>query len=333
MSRGQLWPSRRIQQSSHATWSACDTTCVACTPFVNTSLFGQSATDTFPLKSWLATGVLALAAFQLYSALWIYGRLPWRKPAWLGTVHRVSGYSAIFLSLPIAYHCMFAYGFRDFDRRTVVHSLAGCFFYGAFAAKVIVVRSRRLPGWVLPVAGGTMLTLVVVLWYSAALWYFNGFDSPGLTPSVSAARSTYPSYPTTGGRPSATAAGVVPIAYQGLAIAPECNTPEDEHQGDKRRPDDGERDPDGGHGGAEQRDERDQDVRVERSEIASVALHQCEVAMQDVDSGDRLDRLIGVERDLAAHDQADHEAERDDQTESPDGEPFRRGPFSHCPTG
>ena len=187
---------------------------------INTSLFGQSATDTFPLKSWLATGVLALAAFQLYSALWIYGRLPWRKPAWLGTVHRVSGYSAIFLSLPIAYHCMFAYGFRDFDRRTVVHSLAGCFFYGAFAAKVIVVRSRRLPGWVLPVAGGTMLTLVVVLWYSAALWYFNGFDSPGLTPSVSAARSTYPSYPTTGGRPSATAAGVVPIAYQGLAIAP-----------------------------------------------------------------------------------------------------------------
>ena len=31
---------------------------------------------TFSLKSWLASGVLALAAFQLYSALWIYGRLP-----------------------------------------------------------------------------------------------------------------------------------------------------------------------------------------------------------------------------------------------------------------
>jgi hypothetical protein len=66
-----------------------------------------------------------------------------------------------------------------FDRRTVVHSIAGCFFYGAFAAKVIVVRSRRLPGWALPVAGGTMVTLVVVLWYSAALWDFDNFDSPG----------------------------------------------------------------------------------------------------------------------------------------------------------
>jgi hypothetical protein len=43
---------------------------------INTSLFGQSAADTFELKSWLASGVLAFAAFQLYSALWIRGRLP-----------------------------------------------------------------------------------------------------------------------------------------------------------------------------------------------------------------------------------------------------------------
>ena len=84
---------------------------------VNTSLFGQSATDTFPIKAWLASGVLALAAFQLYSALWIYGRLPWRKPAWLRGAHRASGYAAILLSLPVAYHCLFAYGFRDFDRQ------------------------------------------------------------------------------------------------------------------------------------------------------------------------------------------------------------------------
>src|SRR5204863_8194315 len=91
---------------------------------INTSLFGQSAADTFKLKSWLATGVLALAAFQLYSALWIYGRLPGRKPRWLGLAHRVSGYAAITLSLPIAYHCLRAYGFRDFDRRPAVHSIA-----------------------------------------------------------------------------------------------------------------------------------------------------------------------------------------------------------------
>ena len=101
------------------------------------------------------------------------------------------------LSLPIGYHCLRAYGFRTFDRRTVVHSIAGCFLYGAFAAKVIVVRSRRLPRWALPVAGGTMVTLIVVLWYSAALWYFNNFDSPGLSPSVSTARAAYPGSQTT----------------------------------------------------------------------------------------------------------------------------------------
>jgi plastocyanin len=189
----------------------------------STSLFGQSATDTFPVKSWLASGVLALAAFQLYSALWIFGRLPWRKPAWIGRAHRVSGYAAIVLSLPIAYHCMFAYGFRDVDRRTVVHSLAGCFFYGAFAAKVIIVRSRRLPGWALPVAGGTMLTLVVVLWYSAALWYYNDFDAPGLSPGVKAAPSTYPGYPSPRGPAAGGAAprtGLIPVSYRDNSIAP-----------------------------------------------------------------------------------------------------------------
>jgi plastocyanin len=192
------------------------------TPDINTSLFGQSATGTFKLKSWLASGVLALAAFQLYAALWIYGRLPWRKPAWIGRAHRVSGFAAILLSLPIAYHCLLAYGFRDFDRRTVVHSIAGCFFYGAFAAKVIVVRSRRLPGWALPVAGGTMVTLVVVLWYSAALWDFDNFDSPGLSPSVSAA-STTNAYPKSGGaasRPAYAPGGVVRVSYRSIAIAP-----------------------------------------------------------------------------------------------------------------
>lgn len=194
------------------------------TPNITTSLFGQSAAAVFSLKSWLANGVLALAAFQLYLALWLYGRMPWRAPAWLGRVHRASGYAAIVLSLPIAYHCLFAYGFRTFDRRTVVHSIAGCFFYGAFAAKVVVARSRRLPGWALPVAGGTMVVLVAVLWYSAALWYFNNFDSPGLSPSLSAVRTAYPGYPTTTTRPAGTSAiplhGLAAVSYKNISINP-----------------------------------------------------------------------------------------------------------------
>ena len=82
------------------------------------------------------------------------------------------------LSLPVAVHCMFAYGVQLFDPRVAVHSLAGCLFYGAFAAKVLIVRSRRLPGWALPLAGGLLVTLIVVMWYSSALWYFDGARLP-----------------------------------------------------------------------------------------------------------------------------------------------------------
>jgi hypothetical protein len=44
---------------------------------------------------------------------------------------------------------------------------------------VLLVRSSRLPGWALPVAGGILVTVTVVLWYTAALWYFHGFRLPG----------------------------------------------------------------------------------------------------------------------------------------------------------
>jgi hypothetical protein len=59
-----------------------------------------------------------------------------------------------------------------------VHSLAGCFFYGAFTAKVLLVQSRRLPGWALPAAGGALAILVAVLWYTSALWYYSGYQLP-----------------------------------------------------------------------------------------------------------------------------------------------------------
>jgi hypothetical protein len=35
-----------------------------------------------------------------------------------------------------------------------------------------------LPGWVLPVAGGLLFTVVVVIWYSSALWFSNGDKLP-----------------------------------------------------------------------------------------------------------------------------------------------------------
>jgi len=156
---------------------------ISITPdYSGTALFGKTATDTLPLKSDLASVVLGLAALQLLLALWIYGRVPGIGAAArrIGSVHRAIGILAILLTLPIAYHCMRAYGFQTFDSRIAVHSIAGCFLYGAFAAKVTIVRSKRLPGWILPAAGGALVTTVAVLWYTSALWYYNGFSIPVL---------------------------------------------------------------------------------------------------------------------------------------------------------
>ncbi len=59
------------------------------------------------------------------------------------------------VSLPVAYHCLWSLGFEtDAETRRFVHSLLGCPFYGAFAVKVLCVRSARMPGWALPVVGG-----------------------------------------------------------------------------------------------------------------------------------------------------------------------------------
>jgi Family of unknown function (DUF6529) len=152
-------------------------------PDYSISLFGQTGPDTLSLKSWLASGVLAFAVIQLGLALWMYGRLPWIPvaPPQVGPVHRAIGAAAILLTIPIAYHCAFAYGVQTkVDTRVAVHSIAGCFLYGAFVAKVVLVRSPswRLPGWAIPVLGGALVTTVVVLWYTSALWYFNDFRLP-----------------------------------------------------------------------------------------------------------------------------------------------------------
>lgn len=47
-----------------------------------------------------------------------------------------------------------ACGVQLTSTRVAVHSLAGCVLYGEFTAKVLLVNSRRLPGWTLPAAGG-----------------------------------------------------------------------------------------------------------------------------------------------------------------------------------
>jgi Family of unknown function (DUF6529) len=47
--------------------------------------------DPVHLKAGFATVAVALACFQLLSAAWIFRKLPWPRPRWIGKVHRWSG--------------------------------------------------------------------------------------------------------------------------------------------------------------------------------------------------------------------------------------------------
>ena len=75
------------------------------------------------------------------------------------------------LTVPVAVHCLYALGFEGGEPRVLVHSLFGCFFYGAFAAKMLVLRART-PNWTLPVLGGAVFAALTALWLTASVWFF-----------------------------------------------------------------------------------------------------------------------------------------------------------------
>lgn len=126
-----------------------------------------------PVKVWLTTVSATFALIQLLSALAMYGRLPGvRAPAWTGTLHRWSGRVAFLVAVPVAVHCLYALGLQLDEPRTLVHSLAGCLFFGAFTAKMLLLPRAGLPGWAVPIAGAVTFTALVVLWLTSSLWFF-----------------------------------------------------------------------------------------------------------------------------------------------------------------
>jgi mono/diheme cytochrome c family protein len=141
--------------------------------------------DPLHLKAAFASAAAALACFQLFSAAWIFGKLPWRKPAWVNPAHRWSGRLAFVCTLPVAYHCIFKLGFRHPDTRVFVHSLFGCAVYGGYAAKITIVRLRRFPVPVLPVAGGLLFAFLIGVWYTSAVWLYTR-ESPAAAPNSAA---------------------------------------------------------------------------------------------------------------------------------------------------
>jgi len=115
------------------------------------------------------------------TTLWIYGKLGIKAPSWLGMAHRISGTTALMLSMFVAYHCLMALGLESgtfaggekVPTRTVVHGLLGCAAIGAVVVKVVAVRSKRAPGWFLPVAGGLLFALLIAVVLTSAVWYIN----------------------------------------------------------------------------------------------------------------------------------------------------------------
>ena len=141
------------------------------------------------MKVVLSVAIGVLAVLQLVGALWIYGKLGRRAPSWLGTAHRLSGAVAVLLIVVVAYHCLWALGLESgtladgepVSTRTVVHGLLGCAVIGALVVKVTAVRSKRAPGWFLPVAGGLLFSILIGTVLTSAVWYLSakGWPSSG----------------------------------------------------------------------------------------------------------------------------------------------------------
>jgi hypothetical protein len=131
--------------------------------------------DGLHAKAWLASAAFALVIVQLLSALAMWGRLPGVRGggAVSAKLHRWSGRIALLISLPVAAHCLYALGFQTFDTRVLLHSLLGCFFYGIFICKMIVLSRDDQKPWVLPVIGGLVFAGLTGLWVTSSLWFFS----------------------------------------------------------------------------------------------------------------------------------------------------------------
>jgi Family of unknown function (DUF6529) len=131
------------------------------------------------MKVVVSTIVGVLVVLQLVGALWLYGKLGIAAPSWLGTAHRVGGTVAVALSVFVAYQCLWALGLESgtlangeqVPMRAVAHGVLGCAVVGAIVVKVVAVRSKRAPGWFLPVAGGLLFALLIVVVLTSAGWY------------------------------------------------------------------------------------------------------------------------------------------------------------------
>ena len=145
------------------------------------SLVSLFFTATINLKVWFATAAFGLASFQEVSGLALTGKLGKRTGGKkLSRAHRASGSLAFLLAVPVAYHCLWALGFKDpVSTRVLIHGLAGCIFFGALATKILIVRGKTMPNLAFILAGGTLFAAITAVWLTSSLWFFTTQDFPG----------------------------------------------------------------------------------------------------------------------------------------------------------
>jgi len=131
--------------------------------------------STIAFKAWFATAAVVLAVVQVLTASRMWGKLqrviPLSFPV-AKRIHRLTGRLAVLCTIPVFFHCVFILGFQTPSARVATHSIVGTFVYGVFAAKMLVIREKGYPHWVLPVVGGAMATMLLVLWATSSLWFF-----------------------------------------------------------------------------------------------------------------------------------------------------------------
>jgi hypothetical protein len=145
-------------------------------PIVKPAYFQLFFSSVIVMKVWLTTAVVILAVLQVITATRIYHLLRFPPEGrFYNFMHRTTGFLAIGLSLPVAYHCIFLLGYASVsDTRTLIHAILGTFVYGVFVAKVfIVVFPSRFRGWALPILGSLLFTILLGLWLTSALWFFS----------------------------------------------------------------------------------------------------------------------------------------------------------------
>jgi hypothetical protein len=73
----------------------------------------------------------------------------------------------------VVVHRIYALGFQTYSTRVLIHSVLGCFFYGAFVAKMLSLTWREsMPRWAVPALGGTVFLGLIGVWLTSSLWLF-----------------------------------------------------------------------------------------------------------------------------------------------------------------